>query len=523
METLVRHRRGHEPTKAPLKVTTLLPVINVNQQDTKGLPNNLNAFKFKIEPSNPTKGVTIGPFIKKIGTTVTTPVLMLYTTRKPVSTKPMVIFKNNNDMVTIAPKAEIEAIKKNDTNSGQTNNEIHSDVTKIAEQPNADSKNTLQTICLEEHTRKQLDDVHENHIGKSGKEKKEETKHTTYHVSDKNGKKITEITTTKIIEENSDNTTSKQQSNETCDTLDLTNVHSLIKHLTEEKVKDKTVIKSNASLNGTNVNKNLGSKRNILESLTINGVDELCHKINSDPRNLNTHISGENIHAMKQEDKSHEDYCDTKKQATHLFEVKSEYSRPLDKIITDEVKECNLTQQLEKKNKATLQPQNYHVDLKDKHPNITIKVLVDTPKVDVIKLANVSSIDLKTSVENITTKTSDCNINSVKIVPKLPMIKKVNTLLISRPQVTILPKRTIIEIVNTTDSNTTTASNNKKPKDLDIQRMKMSIKVEINSANKSIPVDCKNMTITTYENDINDTYTNVYSKQDNTKSGKCNS
>lgn len=441
----------------------------------------------------------------------------------------MAIFKNN-DMVTKSPIAKIEASAINDTNSSQTNNEINFHVMKSTVSPNKDSKNTFQTICVEEHSRNQLDDIQEDHIGKEGKEKKEEIQHTTYHVSDKNGKKITEITTTKIIEENSNIAASKEHSNKTCDILDLTDEHSLMKHLSEGKVKDKSMIAINKSSNGTHVSNNLGFKRNVLESLTTNHVGEHSLEMNSDSRNLNTHFLDENSHGIKQEDKSHNNNHGTKNQTAHLLEVQLEY-KPLDKKVTDEVKEmsCNITQQLDKKDQEThlSEAQGDHVDLKDNYPNITIKLLVDTPKVDVIKITNVSSIDLRPSVKNTTTKQkiSDLSRNAVKEVPKLPIIQKVNTLIFNthKPQVTTAPTRTIFEIVNTTDCNTTIESINKKPNDLDIQRMKMSIKVEMNSENKSVPVDCKNKFTASgvqNENGVNGIYTKVDIKLDDKKNGK---
>lgn len=463
----------------------------------------------------------IGPITKKGGTIVTKPILILYTTRKPMSTKPMVILKNNNEMVTKASKAEVEAIENNDTNSGQAKNDNHHDVIKKAVQPNADSQNTLQTICLQEHTQNQLDDVHEDHIEKAAKEKNDEIQRTIYHVSDKNGKKITEITTTKIIEENSDNAASKHQSSEKCNTLDLTDEHSSKKHLSEEKVKDKSVIVINKLLNGTNVSKNLGNKRDVLESLTTN------HEINCDSRNLSTYGLDENPHDIKQEDIVHDIDCDTKNQTTHLLEAKLEYIKPRDKKITNEEKECNITQPLEKKDKKTPLSEVMSDNIvKDNHPDITTKLLVDTPKVHLIKLINISPIDLRPH-ENDTTKRviTDLSIDATKEVPNLP-IHKVNALLISNPRkplVTIAPTRTIFEIVNITDCNTTKANTSNKSKELDIQRMKMSIKVEMNSENKSLPVDSKNILtacVVQNENEANGTYTNVDIKLDDEKNGK---
>lgn len=440
-----------------------------------------------------------------------------------MSTRPMVIFKRNNEMVTKAHKAETEAVEHNDTNSNQTNNEIKHELIKTAVP--ADSKNTLQTICLEEHTQKQLDDVHEGHIEKAGKEKKEAIKHTTYHVSDKNGKKITEITTTKIIEENCDNAATKQHSHEKCDILDLTDEHSLMKHMSEVNIKDKSVIAINESSNGTNVSNNLG-----FTQLTTNHIDEHSLEINPDSKNLNTHFLDGNPHEIKQENKSHEIDSDTKNQTTHLLPLKLEYTKPLDNKIMDDVKECNITQQLEKKDEETHLPQTHSdkIEHKDNQPNITIKLLAEIAKSDVIKLTNVSSIDLKPSLTNVTTKpvASNLSINAVKEVLKVPIIQKLNTLLVSnahKPQVTIVPTKAILKIDNTTDCNTTKVSNNNKPKDLDLQRMKMSIKVEMNPENKSVPVDCKN-TVTApvvhKENGPNGTYTNVNIKLDDQRNGK---
>lgn len=436
----------------------------------------------KIEPLNPTKGVIVGPVIKKIGSIVTTPALILYTTRRPTSTKPLVIFKNNNEMVTKTPKVEIKAIENNDVNSGQTNNDINHDVITKAVKPNADSKNALQSICLEEHTQNKLDDVHEDHIGIAGKEKTEESQQITYHISDKNGKKITEITTTKIIEENSNNIASKHQNNEKCDTIELTDEHSAKKQTTN-------------------------------------------HEISSDSRNLNIHLLDENHDHIRQ-DKSHEIDCDAKNQRTHVLAAKLVDTKPLDKKIKDEVKECTITQ-LEKMDKETQLPPAHgdHVDIKDNHPNITIKLVVDTPKVDLIKLINVSSVDLKPR-KNATMKpaTSDLVTNAVKDVPKV-IIPNANALLITnplKPKVIMAPTK-VFEIVNTTDSNTSKASTNNKPKDLDIQRMKMSIRVETNSENKTVPIDCKKTltaSVLQHENGVNGTYTKVDIKLDDDKNGK---
>lgn len=506
MEPLIRQRRGQESTKAPIKVTTPLLVTNVNQLDTIPLNSNLAVKINQIEPLKVTKSVIVGPVIKKIAPSVTTPVIILYTTRKPLSTTPMVIMKSNNELVTKAPKAESEAIKSNNTSS-QTNNEINHDAIQKAVEPNADSKSTIQTICLEEHTQNKLDNIHEDHIGIAGKENKEESQHTTYHVSDKNGKKITEITTTKIIEENSNNVASKHESHEKCDTLDLTDEHSSRKHLNEEKVKDKLVIAINRSLNETNIDNNQALKRNV-ESLTTS------HEINS-----------ENRHCKEQEDKSHDIDHDTKNQTVHLLDIKLEYTKPLDKKITDELKECNVTQ-LEKKNKETQLSQVPcdHLDIKD--PNITVKVLVDSPKVDMIKVINVSSVDLK-PLKNDTTKPATCDVitDAVKEVPKI-IIPNVNALLISnplKPKLIVAPTRTILKIVNTTDCNTTKANTNSKSKDVDTQRTKMLIKVEMNSENNTAPVDCKNMltaSVVQNENGVNRTYTNIDIKLDEEKNGK---
>lgn len=345
------------------------------------------------------------------------------------------------------------------------------------------------------------------------KEKKDERKHTSFHVSDQNGKKITEITTTTIIEENSHNAADKRQSNDKCDIVDMTNDHFLKRDLGEENEKDGSMIKVHHSSNKTPRVLLAGGD---LSSITTNHVDHHHHEINSDSKSL--YIK------QQEENENHEMNSYIKNETAHLLEVKSKCIIPLDNKTMS-----NTSQQLAENDKQP-QSQGLSVDLKDDHTNTTIKVLVEIPKTDVMKSINVSSIVSKPSVKNITmTETDnekpvpiDLNKNVIKEVATSPIIQELNTIISNKnePQVTIAPIKIISEKVNITDSNITKISNDKKSKDLDIERIKMSIKVEMNTANKSVPADYKNMTTASVIHNDNGTHTSVDIDVDGEKNGE---
>lgn len=462
-------------------MTTLLPTRNVIQR-TQPFNKNLDLKVYKIS-SDQAKSNNIGQVIKQISTTGSTPVLILCTTRKPMTTKPMVPIVNN----IVNPKASktgTAVIEHYDANSSHESSEIDHDITNTTVQPNLCAKETLQAISAEEHIRNQVNDVHEDHLDRVSKAKKDNRKQTEteYHVRDENGKKITEITTTKIIEENLHNDAGKRHSNDKCDVLDLSDEDYLIRHLNEENEKDKSMVelhKLSQETAGALTSDNF-------HSVTAHNIDDHYHEISTDLKDPIVHFLDESSHDIKHENNHHEIDCDIKNKTVHVVEENPECSN--DKKAMSIVKQCNTTQQLMEKGKQS-HLQGLSVDVKNDHTNTTIKVKVETPKIDVIKPINVSPNIVKPSVKA-TTKPIilDLNKNEIKEVAKIPISQLIDTIISDKHnQHVALAKieglKPFFEIVNMTKCNITKGSNHTTSKGLDMERIKFTT--------KTAPVDCK--------------------------------